>query len=245
MLVRRAVTAAFNPAGARAAVGGAVVGRIPTHWIPPGVPGFEEAGGYAGMGFDFLSDPDGNVALARDYMRQAGYSTGRYDGNASLEAVGVDQPYTRDLAGSVQRAFQSLGIELEVRLMGAKRTDQLCTTRATTPAVCLNGYWLNDFDDAESVLPPLFSGAVIRDRANTNLSLLDDPSANLAMEDANETTGAADRAEAWAEADSAITGLAPAIPIVWYRYPLLRSDDVKGIVDESLAEWDLSFTSLR
>ena len=47
------------------------------------------------------------------------------------------------------------------------------------------------------------------------------------------------------EADSAITGLAPAIPIVWYRYPLLRSDDVKGIVDESLAEWDLSFTSLR
>ena len=245
VLVRRAVTAAFNPAGARAAVGGAVVGRIPTHWIPPGVPGFEEAGGYAGMGFDFLSDPDGNVALARDYMRQAGYSTGRYDGNASLEAVGVDQPYTRDLAGSVQRAFQSLGIELEVRLMGAKRTDQLCTTRATTPAVCLNGYWLNDFDDAESVLPPLFSGAVIRDRANTNLSLLDDPSANLAMEDANETTGAADRAEAWAEADSAITGLAPAIPIVWYRYPLLRSDDVKGIVDESLAEWDLSFTSLR
>ena len=106
------------------------------------------------------------MALARDYMRQAGYSTGRYDGNASLEAVGVDQPYTRDLAGSVQRAFQSLGIELEVRLMGAKRTDQLCTTRATTPAVCLNGYWLNDFDDAESVLPPLFSGAVIRDRAN-------------------------------------------------------------------------------
>ena len=119
-----------------------------------------------------------------------------YDGNASLEAVGVDQPYTRDLAGSVQRAFASLGIELEVRSMGAKRTDQLCTTRATTPAVCLNGYWLNDFDDAESVLPPLFSGAVIRDRANTNLSLLDDPSANLAMEDANETTGAADRAEA-------------------------------------------------
>ena len=46
-------------------------------------------------------------------------------------------------------------------------------------------------------------------------------------------------------ADSAVTGLAPAIPIVWYRYPLLRSDDVKGVVDESLAEWDLSFTSLR
>ena len=245
VLVRRAVTAAFNPAGARAAVGGAVVGRIPTHWIPPGAARLRGGRGDAGPGFDFLSDPDGNLALAHDYMRQAGYPTGRYDGNASLEAVGFDHPYARELAGSVQRAFNSLGIEIEVRLLDLKRTDQLCTTRATTPAVCLNGYWLNDFDDAESMLPPLFSGAVIRDRDNTNASLLDDPSANLAMEDANVTTGAADRAEAWAEADRVITGLAPAIPIVWYRYPLLRSDDVKGIVDESLAEWDLSFTSLR
>ena len=59
--VRRAVSAAFDRDAVRDAMGGAVVGEVPTHWIPPGVPGYAEAGGRAGPGVDFLAFPRGNL----------------------------------------------------------------------------------------------------------------------------------------------------------------------------------------
>ncbi len=243
--VRRAISAAFDQAGARRALGGAVVGQIPTHWIPPGVPGFEEAGGAAGTGADFLSYPNGNLRLARDYMRTAGFSSGRYDGDASLVAIGADNDFTRDIDASVRRAFSRIGIPIEVRIVPEDRADQLCATLETTPDVCLNGSWVKDFDDAVSILPPLFAGNAIRERNNVNYSLLDNEAVDSAFEEASVTTGASDRAENWGDADRILTALAPAIPVVWDRHPLLRSEDVKGIVDTELGRWDLSFTSLR
>ena len=46
--VRKALAAAFDRDALRKAFGGPLVGEIPTHWIPPGQPGFDEAGGDAG-----------------------------------------------------------------------------------------------------------------------------------------------------------------------------------------------------
>ena len=43
--VRRAVSAALDREALREALGGAVVGSVATHWIPPEIPGFAEAGG--------------------------------------------------------------------------------------------------------------------------------------------------------------------------------------------------------
>lgn len=243
--VRRALTAAFDQKGAREALGGRVVGKIPTHWIPPGIPGFEEGGGADGPGFDFLSEPRGDLELARSYMRAAGYPSGRYDGDQSLVAIGTDDTFTHDIAGSVRDAFRSLGIPIDIRIVPAERAEALCSTVATTPDVCLNATWTKDFDDAVSVLPPLFAGSNIRERGNSNRSLLDDDTVNVQINQAATTTGAADRAEEWADADREVTSLAPGIPVVWDYYPLLHSEDVKGIVDEELGRWDLSFTSLR
>ena len=59
--VRKALSAAFDRDALRKAFGGAAVGNIPTHWIPPGQPGFEEAGGDAGPGVDFLAKPEGDM----------------------------------------------------------------------------------------------------------------------------------------------------------------------------------------
>ena len=55
--VRKAVMAGFDRDAARQARGGKFVGDIATHFLPPGFPGFEEAGGMAGLGFDFLQEP--------------------------------------------------------------------------------------------------------------------------------------------------------------------------------------------
>src|SRR3954451_8146980 len=46
--VRRAILAAFDRDAALKARGGKFTGDIPTHFLPPGIPGFEEAGGLKG-----------------------------------------------------------------------------------------------------------------------------------------------------------------------------------------------------
>ena len=47
-------------------------GDIANGWIPPGIPGFEEAGGLKqNTDLDFLAKPEGDPALAKKYMLAA------------------------------------------------------------------------------------------------------------------------------------------------------------------------------
>ena len=219
-----------------------MVGAVPTHWIPPGVPGFSDAGGRAGPGVDFLAFRRGNVALARRYLRRAGYARGRITGLPVLELVARRQPSGEAFAAETRKALMALGLRSRVRLLAFGPFIRACS-RAARVAACLGYRWQRDIDDAASVLPPLFGGQGLR--AGTNVSRLSDPSVDRLMAEAAKTTGQADRAQRWADVDKRVTELAPGVPIVWNREPNLRSADVKGVLDLDLAAWDLSFTSLR
>jgi peptide/nickel transport system substrate-binding protein len=240
--VRRAVSAALDQEALRGALGGAVVGEIPTHWIPPGVPGFAQAGARAGPGVDFLALRRGNVPLARSYLRRAGYTRGRITGLPVLELVARRQPSGAAFAAATQKALAALGLRSRVRFLAFGPFIRACS-RAPRVAACLGYRWQRDLDDAASVLPPLFGAQGLR--AGTNVSRLSDPSLERLTDTAATTTGEADRAGLWADVDRQVTELAPGVPIVWNRDPNLRSDDVKGVLDPELAAWDLSFTSLR
>jgi peptide/nickel transport system substrate-binding protein len=240
--VRRAVSAALDQDALHDALGGAVVGEVPTHWIPPGVPGFEEAGGRAGPGVDFLAFRRGNLALARRYLRRAGYARGRITGLPVLELVARRQASAAAFAAETREALAALGLRSRVRFLAFGPFIQACS-RASRVAACLGYRWQRDLDDAASVLPPLFGRQGLR--AGTNVSRLSDPSLERLMDEATTTTGEADRAERWADVDRSLTELAPGVPVVWNREPNLRSEDVKGVLDRELAAWDLSFSSLR
>ena len=75
--VRRAVSAAIDRTVLRRAAGGPSAGKLATHLLPPGIYGFESAGGEKGPGFDFVSSSRANLRVARRYMRRAGYARGR------------------------------------------------------------------------------------------------------------------------------------------------------------------------
>jgi peptide/nickel transport system substrate-binding protein len=240
--VRRAVSAALDQDALRAALGGAAVGDVPTHWIPPGVPGFAEAGGRAGPGVDFLAFRHGNLALARRYLRQAGYARGRITGSPVLDLVARRQPSGAAFAAQTRKALAALGLRSRVRFLAFGPFIRACA-RAPRVAACLGYRWQRDLDDAASMLPPLFGAQGLR--AGTNVSRLSDPSVQRLIDEAATTTGEADRAGRWADVDRRVTELAPGVPIVWNRDPNLRSADVKGVLDRELAAWDLSFTSLR
>ncbi len=113
--VRKAILAGFDRTAAIKARGGSFVGIPGTHFIPPGVSGFEEAGGKKGPGFDFLANPQGDMALAEKYMKAAGYSSGKYDGNDELLMVTANVDPGKAQAEVAKAQLEKLGFKIRLR----------------------------------------------------------------------------------------------------------------------------------
>ena len=64
--VRKAILAAFDREAAIKARGGSFVGKPGTHFIPPGIGGFEEAGGDEGPGLRLPGQPEGRHGRGRE-----------------------------------------------------------------------------------------------------------------------------------------------------------------------------------
>ncbi len=122
---------------------------------------------------------------------------------------------------------------------------KFCQVPSNQPDICPSVGWLKDFADAETLLNPVFNGKNILDQSNSNFSLLDDPALNKQMDDAETISDPAERAKAWAEIDTAISEQAPGVFWLWDKQPMLRSENVNGVVNVANASWDLTFTSLR
>ena len=85
--------------------GGLLSGIPATHFIPPGIPGFQQAGGIAGpSNLDFEKNPQGDLKLAESYMKKAGYSSGKCTGNCTVTMVSDNTP-----PGSTTSARTSAG----------------------------------------------------------------------------------------------------------------------------------------
>jgi peptide/nickel transport system substrate-binding protein len=244
--VRRAVIAGFDRDAMRLTRGGALVGDMPTHLLNPGIPGFEEAGGMKGPGFDFLANPAGDANLAAEYFKKAGYASGKFDGGQELLMVGTSEGVAQKAAEVAKENFEKLGFKVRLRLVTQDSMyTKFCNVPKADVAICPNYGWLKDFADGQTFLDPTFNGKNILPANNSNISELDDPKINAAMRDAEVLTDPAERAKAWGEIDKMITAQAPVIPWIWDKQPLIRSKDVNGVVNRFNSQWDLSFSSIR
>jgi peptide/nickel transport system substrate-binding protein len=244
--VRRAVVAGFDREAMRLARGGELVGDIPTHMIPPGIPGFEEAGGLKGPGIDFMSHPSGDVDLAASYMKKAGYASGKYEGSEPLLMVGTSEGVAQKAAEIAKENFEKLGFKVRLRLVTVDAMyTRFCNSPPANVAICPNVSWGKDFADAQTILDPTFNGNNIVQQGNSNWPELDDPAINAAMEKAEVLTDPKERADAWAKIDLMITEQAPVVAWIWDKQALLRSADTNGAVSAFNSMWDLSWSSLR
>ena len=83
---------------------------VATHIIPPGLPGFEEAGGLEGPDLDFLANPNGDAALAAEYMKKAGFDSGKCEGaDCEVTMVGDDAPPGSNTAEVFKDQLEQLG----------------------------------------------------------------------------------------------------------------------------------------
>src|SRR3954463_16473915 len=244
--VRRAVVAGFDREAMRLTRGGAVIGDIPTHFIPPGVPGFEEAGGLEGPGIDFYSKPAGDMNLAAEYFKKAGMSSGKFEGGSTLLMVGTSEGVAQKAAEVAKENFEKMGFKVRLRLVTQDSMyTKFCNVPKAAVAICPNVGWLKDFSDAQTYLDPTFNGGNILQTGNSNWSQLNDPELTKMMDDAKTITDPQERADAWGAIDKKLTELAPAIDWVWDKTPLIRSENVNGASSAFLGQWDLAFTSLK
>jgi peptide/nickel transport system substrate-binding protein len=244
--VRKAIIAGFDRDALRLTRGGETIGDIPTHYIPPGLAGFEEAGGFEGPGVDFMANPKGDPELSAEYFRQAGYDSGKYDGDETFLMVGDNEGVGARTAEVAAQQFEEMGFKVRLQQVTHDAMyTKFCNRSKADVSICPNVGWLKDFADPQTFLDPTFNGDNILETGNSNWSELDDEELNQMMDEAALLTDPAERAEAWAEIDTRITELAPAIMWIWDKQPNIRSENVVGVIDEDNGLWSLAHTSIR
>ena len=246
--VRKAVLAVFDREAMRATRGGALLGPIANHFIPPDVGGFEEAGGLEGTGVDFLANPKGDLTLAKEYMKKGGFPSGMYTGSDELLMVGTSGGAAQKGAELAATQFEKLGFKPKLRLVTQDTMyTKFCGEPKAKVIICPNVGWLKDFSDPQTMLDATFNGEsiVASGGFNSNWPQLNVPSINAAMAKAELIVGESARNKAWADIDRQITAQAPAVPWIWDDTPNIRSSDVAGVINKFNGNWDLSFTSLK
>ncbi|MBV9810277.1 MAG: hypothetical protein JO286_24080 [Solirubrobacterales bacterium] len=248
---RKAVIAAANRVALRDTRGGALAGGLATHFIPPGIPGFQQAGGVAGPSgsqYDFIQHPTGDLSLAESYMKKAGYSSGKCSGNCTITMVATNVPPGSDTAQVAKAQFAALGFNVQLHpVEQAVMYTKFCSVVANEPNVCPNVGWIKDFNDGQAMIDIPFNGATVTGSPtnNSNWPQLNDPTINTALNSAKYITNPAQRAAEYGKIDDMVVALAPAIPWIWDYNSNVASKDVAPVINQFNALTDLSFTSLK
>jgi peptide/nickel transport system substrate-binding protein len=243
--LRKAVYAATNKNSLRLTRGGPVTGDIATHYIGPGVPGYDEAGGAAGPQVDFNKNPNGDMKLAESYMKKAGFSDGKYSGPRILLVADSEDPGSKTAQVFLQ-TLKQLGFDVNFRTVehSAMYTN-FCNVPKKKVQICTNVGWIKDFNDGDAWLDVPFNGKNIVPVNNSNWPQLNDPKINAAIAKAQEISDPKARAEAWGKLDQQITETAAAIPWLWDKLPNVRSKNVKGVIAIWNSSWDFAYTSVK
>jgi peptide/nickel transport system substrate-binding protein len=244
--VRKAAIAGFDRTAMRQAFGGPLTGQIPTHFIPPGIAGFDQAGGEKGPGLDFLANPNGDMALAASYLKKAGYPSGKITNSPRLLMVADNATYQLKAAQVALNQLQKLGFNIQFRAVARSAMyTNFCNIPSKNVAICPSVGWLKDFPDPETMLDATFNGKNIIPANNSNWPQLNDPKINAAMAAAEVLQDPAQRADAWGKIDDMVTADAPGVPWLWDTQPQLQASNVNGVINKANATWDFSFTSIK
>ena len=245
--VRKAFAAALDRRAMLLARGGSLVGEIATHFLPPTIPGYEEAGGAQGAGVDYLADPSGDPAVAAKYMKLAGFPSGKANGEKVVMLGSSDSP-AKETAAITRDAIASLGFDVSFRLLDQGTLySKFCGVEAELRKIDVCGFagWLPDFTDPYAMLTANFRGDSITAVNNSNSSLFDDPEINAAMDRGALISDPEERAQAWGEIDKQLAEKVAGIPFLFDNVANITSKDVVGVIAKWNAAWDLAYVSLK
>jgi peptide/nickel transport system substrate-binding protein len=243
--VRKAIIAVTNRNALILTRGGPYIGAPATHWIPPGMPGYDQGGGAAGPGNDFYANSNGNLALAESYMKKAGYPSGKYTGPPLL-MVGDNASPAKETAEAFATQIAQIGFKVNLQeVPHATMYSKFCLVQKSQPPLCPNLAWGKDFFDSESMIAPLFDGSNIAQTGNTNTAQVNNPAVNAAIAKANLLTDPTARANAYGAIDRTVTAGAYYDTWIWDNEVNLRSSNVNANYNHFNTDWDLASSSLQ
>ena len=253
--IRKAIIASSNRNALRLTRGGAILGDIATGWIPPGIPGFKEAGGLKqNADLDYLTHPNGDPAVAKKYMLAAKQqdpslpidANGKWTGSTKYLTIASNADPGKKTAEVFQGQMEQLGFKLNFRIVPQ---DTLYTKFLGVPkqkvALGPNVGWFKDFADPQSMLDATFNGNNILQQGNVNWPQLNVASINNAMKSASTIPVGTARNVAWAKINHMIAEQAPAIPWIWDKTALVNSSDVIAVANGYYTTHDLAYTSIK
>jgi peptide/nickel transport system substrate-binding protein len=244
--VRRAISAAVDRSTLRQTRGGPTLGTIATHILPPGIPGFDDAGGTKGFGFDFASSPTSNIPLAQQYLKKAGFKSGRYTGKPLLTIADNESP-AKETAEAFQSQMAAIGIKLQLReVPHATLQSKFCNIPTANVAICPTLGWGPDFFSTRSFIDPLFNSKNLIPAGNVNTAEVRDPKLDAQIEKAKQESDPATAAKDWASLDRQVTNQSYFVPWLWDNNVSLASKNVNGVpsrFNSGAADW--TFSSLK
>ena len=245
--LRKALWAALDRVAMVRARGGELVSNVGTHFLYPGIPGYEQAGGAAGPKLDFDEHPEGDMAIAEKYMKLAGYPSGKYTGGETVTIVGARGSPAEQDAEIVNSTIKSLGFATKFTLdEDATMYAKYCNVPKEEVTVCPSVGWVADFADPQAVLDITFSGRHIDETGNSNWGQTNVPKINDAIAAAELIVSREARAKAFAKIDEEICEDAAAIPFDWDKEPNVEGKGVNGVgALWDQGEWEYSWTSLK
>jgi len=244
--VRRAISAVIDRTALRQTRGGPTLGTIGTHFLPPGIGGFEDAGGDKGPGFDFTSSPTSNVAVAKSYMKKAGYANGMYSGPPILTIADNTSP-AKETAEAFQQQVKAIGLKLQYReVPHATMLTKFCQVPSQKVGICPNLGWGADFFAPQSFFGPLFSGKNIVPSGNVNTAMVNDPKLNKQIDAARQITDTTKANKAWGDLDKEVTDQSYFVNWLWDNNISLEGPNMKGVPSAfNSGAFDLSFSSQK
>jgi peptide/nickel transport system substrate-binding protein len=244
--LRRAAWAALNREAIVKARGGPLVAAPMTHFIYPTNAGYTEAGGAAGPNYPWNTNIDGNMAEATALMKKAGYPSGKYTGNQTLQVVSGNNSNAPAIAQIIDQALNNLGFKTHLSEVDQSAMyGKYCGVPKAEIDVCPSSGWVRDFDNPLTVLYVPFSGQAIVPVNNSNWSQLNNPTINSEMNRAALISDPTAAANAWAKIDNQLVNQAAGLPETFDSQANIRAKDVNGVNDLwNVGSWDFAFTSL-
>jgi peptide/nickel transport system substrate-binding protein len=192
-----------------------------------------------------MKNPSGNPQLAASYLKKAGFKNGKYSG-PKITMVADEAGNQKAAAQVVLNGLQKIGFKVNFRTTPRDTMfSKFCSVPSNEPEICPSVGWLKDFADPQTMLDPVFNGKNIVPTGNVNWSLLNDPKLNSEMDKAETIVGDQARAQAWAKVDKDLMATSAAIPWLWDKPILVRSNNVNVVLNKANAAWDLSSMSLK
>src|SRR5947207_11702269 len=167
--LRKAVWAATDREALDKLRGGKLVSDVMTHFLWNGIAGFEESGGFPGPKFDYNESPTGDMKVAEKYMKLAGYPSGKYTGNETIQVIGDNSAPANNVAEAVNATLKSLGFKTKFSLVEhTVMYSKYCGVVSEKIDVCPNVGWIPDFGDPQAVLDVPFNGNLLPKSGATN-----------------------------------------------------------------------------